>query len=57
MEAKIQRECLKCGRIIKITVFYEEKNGKIEVSPSHWRCPYCSGFLKTPTPEEVRKTT
>jgi len=55
MSVDLDRKCGKCGFDVKQYVSFEEKDGRITITVYLGHCPICKGFLKTPTPGEVRR--
>jgi len=56
MSVEIDRNCRKCGSLVKQRVFFQDEDGKITIDVWQDKCPSCGGPLQKPTPEEVRKT-
>lgn len=54
-DISIERKCNSCGQTIQQTVSYKETDGRIEVTIYLANCPICKGFLKVPTPGEIRR--
>lgn len=55
MNVTIDRECGKCGFVVKQSVAFREDNGRIIIESWLLKCSACEGFLKKPTLGEIRR--
>jgi hypothetical protein len=51
----LKRQCGSCDQIVNQSVSFEEQDGRIKIVVYLAHCLVCKGFLRAPTPREIRR--